>query len=180
VVSAVIYVESERLSLGHVRQPTPFARVVVGPGARQNEVGDELRSAGFDVALAADELNLLWEKLALLAPLALTTTALDGPVGVVQSDPEWSVRLERCHDEAAAVAIAEGAELDAAKLRRGFLGFSGGEMRTSMQKDFDAGRPLELDAIAGPIVRGGRRHGIATPATEELVRLIESRLAARE
>jgi 2-dehydropantoate 2-reductase len=59
------------------------------------------------------------------------------------------------------------------------LGFSGGEMRMSMQKDFDTGRPLELDAIAGPIIRGGRQHGIATPATEELVRLIESRLAAR-
>ena len=48
-------------------------------------------------------------------------------------------------------------------------------MRTSMQKDFDAHRPLELDAIAGPIVRGGLRHRIATPATEELVRLIEAR-----
>jgi 2-dehydropantoate 2-reductase len=44
-----------------------------------------------------------------------------------------------------------------------------------MQKDFEAGRPLELDAIGGPIVRGGQRHGIATPATNELVRLIESR-----
>jgi 2-dehydropantoate 2-reductase len=50
-------------------------------------------------------------------------------------------------------------------------------MRTSMQKDLDAGRPLELDAIAGPIVRGGRRHGVATPATEELVQLVEARQA---
>ena len=53
-----------------------------------------------------------------------------------------------------------------------------GEMRTSMQKDFDAGRPLELDAIAGAITRGGRRHRIQTPATEELVRLVEARLVA--
>jgi 2-dehydropantoate 2-reductase len=52
-----------------------------------------------------------------------------------------------------------------------------GELRTSMQKDFDAGLPLELDAIAGAIVRGGRRHAIGTPVTEELVRLIEARLA---
>ena len=52
-------------------------------------------------------------------------------------------------------------------------------MRTSMEKDFDAGRPLELDAIAGPIVRGGHQHRIATPTTEELVRLVEARLAAR-
>ena len=83
-----------------------------------------------------------------------------------------------CHEEAVAVALAEGASLDAQKLQRQFLGFSGGEMRTSMQKDFDAGRPLELDAIGGPIVRGGLRHGIPTPATDELVRLVEARLSS--
>jgi ketopantoate reductase len=96
---------------GLVRQPTPFARVVVGPGSRQNEIADELRRAGFDVALASDELTLLREKLALLAPLALTTTAHGAPVGVVQADPDWNARFVGCHDEAAAVAIAEGATL---------------------------------------------------------------------
>jgi ketopantoate reductase len=58
------------------------------------------------------------------------------------------------------------------------LGFSGGEVRTSMQKDLDTRRQLELDAIAGPVVRGGRRHRIATPSTKELVRLIEARQVA--
>jgi 2-dehydropantoate 2-reductase len=71
--------------------------------------------------------------------------------------------------------VGEGAKLDPPELRQTLLGFAGGEMRTSMQKDLAAGRPLELDAIAGPIVRGGQRHHIATPATEELVRLIEAR-----
>jgi 2-dehydropantoate 2-reductase len=125
VLAAVIYVESERLEPGLVRQPTPFARVVVGPGSRQDEIADELRGAGFEVALASDEPTLLWEKLALLAPLALTTTARGAPVGVVQADPDWNARLVGCHDEAAAVAIAEGAKLDPPKLRRALLGFSG-------------------------------------------------------
>ena len=56
--------------------------------------------------------------------------------------------------------------------------FHGGEMRTSMQKAFDAGRPLELDAIAAPITRGGRQHRIPTRATEELVRPVEVRRVA--
>ena len=47
-----------------------------------------------------------------------------------------------------------------------------------MQKDFDAGRPLELDAIGGPIVRRGAQHGLSTPATEDLIRLVEERRAA--
>src|SRR5262249_30719213 len=128
-------------------------------------------------ALAADERTLLWRKLAFLAPLALATTARGAPVGTVQREPEWNERLMRCHDEVVAVGLAEGASLDPARLRHA-MDFDGGEVRTSMQKDFDAGRPLELDAIAGPIVRGGRVHAIATPSTEELIGLIESRLTA--
>ena len=177
VLAGAISVESERVEPGLVRQKTPFAFVVLAPGPRQDEIAEALRTAGLDVRLAPDEPTLLWEKLVYLAPLALTTTARGAPVGVVQADPDWLARLMQCHDEAVAIGLAEGAKLDAQNLRDVFLGFSGGELRTSMQKDFDAGRPLELDAIAGPIVRGGERHGIATPAADELVRLVEQRLA---
>jgi ketopantoate reductase len=38
-----------------------------------------------------------------------------------------------------------------------------------MQKDVAAGRPPELDAIAGPILRGGREHSIDVSATRALV-----------
>jgi 2-dehydropantoate 2-reductase len=175
VLAGAISVESERVEPGFVRQKTPFARVVLAPGPSRDELADELRGAGFGVGVASDEATLLWEKLCFLAPLALTTTALGAPVGAVQADPDWRLRLASCHDETVAIALAEGATLDAPTVRRWLLEFPGGDMRTSMQKDFDAGRPLELDAIAGPIVRGGLRHGIATPATDELVRLVEAR-----
>jgi 2-dehydropantoate 2-reductase len=178
VLPAAISVESERVEPGLVRQKTPFVEVVLAPGPRQDEIAGELRTAELDVALARDEPTLLWAKLVFLAPLALTTTALDAPVGAVQADAGWNRRLVHCHEEAVAVARAEGAALDASELRRRFIDFPGGEMRTSMQKDFDAGRPLELDAIAGPILRGGQRQGIATPATEELVRLVRTRVAS--
>ena len=178
VLAATTRVESERVEPGLVRQTSPFARFDLGPGRRRDEIGDDLRAAGLEVALAADERTMLWEKLAFLAPLALTTTALGAPIGAVQADREWNDRLMSCHDEAVAVALGEGAKLDPPRFRSELLEFPGGDGRTSMQKDFDAGRPLELDAIAGPIMRGGRRHGIETPATEELVRLVESRLAA--
>ena len=177
VLAGAMRVESERVEAGLVRQKTPFARVDLAPGPRRAEIAEELRAAGLDVSLAPDESTLLWEKLALLAPLALTTTARGASVGTVQADPEWNQLLMRCHDESVAIGLAEKAALDAPRLRQGLVAFRGGEMRTSMQKDFDAGRPLELDAIAGPIVRGGRRHGLATPTTQELVRRVEARLA---
>jgi 2-dehydropantoate 2-reductase len=48
-------------------------------------------------------------------------------------------------------------------------------MRSSMQKDVDAGRAPELDAIAGPILRGATTHNIAVPDTEELADLVAAR-----
>ena len=39
-------------------------------------------------------------------------------------------------------------------------------MRSSMQKDVERHNPPELDAIAGPILRGASRHGIEVPVTK--------------
>ncbi len=174
VLPAAIRVEAERIEPGLVRQPTPFLRVDLTPDPGSDVVAGELRTAGLDTVVGPDEETVLWEKLAMLAPLALTTTASGLTGGGVQADPNWSSRLRRSHQEAVAVGFAEGATLDAEALA-GFLSYPLGEMRTSMQKDFAAGRPLELDAIGGPIVRAGRRRGIPTPATEELIRLVERR-----
>jgi 2-dehydropantoate 2-reductase len=175
VLAGAIFVESERVEPGHVRQKSSFVRLLLAPGPRREEIAGELRAAGIEVTLTDDESTLLWEKLVLLAPLALTTTARGLPVGEVQADPEWNGLLMRCHEEAVAVGLAESASLDPARLRRVLLEFPGGEMRTSMQKDFDAGRPLELDAIGGAIARAGRRQRIRTPVTEDLIRRVEAR-----
>ena len=175
VLPGAFRVESERIEPGVVRQPTPFARIDLAPGPGSDEIAGELRAAGFHVEVGLDEATVLWEKLALLGPLALTTTAAGLPAGAVQADPEWSGRLVACQREAVAVGKAEGATLDGPGLEA-LLETPLGEMRTSMQKDFEAHRPLELDAIGGAIVRGGRQHGLATPATEELIRLVEQRL----
>ena len=48
-------------------------------------------------------------------------------------------------------------------------------MRSSMQKDVEQHKPPELDAIAGPILRGAQRHGIEVPATKKLVAAVKHR-----
>jgi ketopantoate reductase len=48
-------------------------------------------------------------------------------------------------------------------------------MRSSMQKDVKRGNAPELDAIAGPILRGGQRHRIDVPTTKTLVAAVERR-----
>jgi 2-dehydropantoate 2-reductase len=47
-----------------------------------------------------------------------------------------------------------------------------------MQKDVVAGRPLELDSIGGPIVRGGERYRIDVPTTLQLMATIRSKALA--
>ena len=121
-------------------------------------------------ASATTSCSLLWEKLAFLAPIALATTALDAPLGAVRDD----ARFRGCQHEALAVARAEGAHIDEAALLA-LQEAAPAEMRSSMQKDVAAGREPELDAIAGPILRGSDRHGLPAPNTEELSRLVAAR-----
>jgi len=170
VVAAAIRVESERLSPNRIRQRSPFIRMEL---AGAEPIAEEVRAAGIDCSLRLDELSLLWDKLAFLAPLALATTALQAPLGGVREDK----RYRGCQDEAVAVARAEGADIDIEAMRA-LQASAPDEMQSSMQKDVVAGREPELDAIAGPILRGGRRHGIPVPNTDALVRLVAS-LSAR-
>ncbi|HEY8703249.1 MAG TPA: 2-dehydropantoate 2-reductase [Gaiellaceae bacterium] len=173
VVAASISVESERLAPGRVRQTSPFLRVVLAPGGEA--LAAELREAGLeDVSVGVGEAAVLWSKLAFLAPLALATSAAGGPLGAVLGDTGWRERFERCRAEVCAVAAAEGAPQDAARLEA-LLEAASPEMRSSMQKDVEAGRGPELDAIGGAVLRAARRHEIAVPATEELVALVEAR-----
>jgi 2-dehydropantoate 2-reductase len=167
VIAATIRVESERVGPGRIRQPSPFASIDL---AGAEAVASTLRAAGFDCTTTDDETTLLWTKLAFLAPLALATGAVDGPLGSVRDDP----RFLGCRSEVLAVARAEGATIDEA----GLISVTSGvpdSMRTSLQKDVAAGREPELDAIAGPVIRGGGRHGIPVPSTRELARLVGER-----
>ena len=51
-------------------------------------------------------------------------------------------------------------------------------MRSSMQKDVAAANPPELDAIAGPILRGAEKYGLQVPVTRELVEMIRGKSSA--
>jgi len=167
VVAGAIRVESERASATHIVQRSPFLRVEL---AGAEAVAAELQAAGIDANVRADETSLLWDKLAFLAPVALATTAMDAPLGAVRHDN----RFRGCAEEVLAVARAFGAELDEDALHLLVESAPAG-MRSSMQKDVAAGRVPELDAIAGPILRGARTYGISVSHTEELARLVAAR-----
>ena len=177
VIPATIAVETERVSPGHIVQRSPFARlnVLAAGQALLGSTLDQLQKIGFTCRFIDDEPTLMWGKLVFLAPFALCTTAADKTVGEIMSDSEWRTQGEACVREACAVAVAEGAKVDAEKVLAGVRVMPAG-MRSSMQKDVEQHKTPELDAIAGPILRGARRHGIEIPATKKLVAAVERRV----
>jgi 2-dehydropantoate 2-reductase len=170
VIPATIAVEAERAAAGRFIQRSPFVRFNVaacGESLLGSLVG-QLSELGFTCQFIANEQTLLWSKLCFLGPFALATSASGRNIGEVLSDGEWKLKLSSAVREACAVANARGAEVDAAQIAKAIDGAPPG-MRSSMQKDVAAGRQLELDAIAGPIVRGGERYGIDVSSTTSLM-----------
>jgi len=167
VTPGTIRVETERKEAGHIVQLLPFIGVdLAGPLAA--EIAAELNAAGIDARVQEDELTMLWSKLVMLAPLALTTTATMRTLGGVRDDPRWRERLLEVMAEAVEVGRRLGARVDP-EVTRGMLLAAPDAMRSSMQKDRELGNPLEVDAIAGPIVRAGRELGVPTPQTAILL-----------
>ncbi len=174
VVPGTIAVEAERTAPGHFVERTPVRLGLAASGEPMlQETVSRLENFGFTCRFVANEQTLLWGKLCFLAPFALVTAASGKNNGEIQADPAWKTTLYACVAEAAAVANASGAEIDPEKLHAVFEG-SPATMRASMAKDLAAGRRLELDAIAGPILRGGARYGIPVPVTQSLVEMIQS------
>jgi 2-dehydropantoate 2-reductase len=176
VIPATIAVETERVGPGHIVHRSPFARLNVSSAGRAllGSTIDQLQQIGFTCRFIDDEPTLLWSKLVFLAPFALTTTAADKTTGEVISDPWWKSQLEACVREACAVAVAERARVDPEATLAGMMAMPG-NMRSSMQKDVEQHRTPELEAIAGPILRGALRHEIEVPATKKLVAAVERR-----
>ncbi len=179
VLPATIAVEAEKLAPGRFIQRSPFVRLNLASsgepllGAIIRQLGD----LGFTCHFIPNQQTLLWSKLCFLAPLALVTSASGMNVGEVLAHAGWKEKLTAATAEACAVAKASGAEVDAQQFQATFQGVPPG-MRSSMQKDLVAGRQLELDAIGGPIVRGGERYGIDVSTTMNLIAVILSKTAA--
>jgi 2-dehydropantoate 2-reductase len=177
VLPASIAVEAEKVAPGVIVAPGPFVTVGLAPGPRSEALAEELRRAGLGAAVGESEAAVLWTKLAVLAPLALGTSSARRPMGEVRADPELWELVRACIAEVCAVAATESVSLDPERIEQ-MLAAVPAEMRSSMQKDMAAGRPLELDAIAGPVLRRGAGCGLPTPATEELRRRVAAGSAA--
>lgn len=127
-----------------------------------------------DATVVPDFLSVVWRKLCFNSAGVLSALLLQ-PAGVVRGQALGEVALQIIH-ECAAVARAEGARLEenVADTVLAAQRAAPADSINSMLADRQAGRPTEIDARNGVIVRLGRKHGIATPANNMAVALMEA------
>lgn len=163
VVAATIRIETARVAPGVIRHTSPFAAVAL---ARGGPVAEHLRATGLDVSVALDEKAILWDKFALLAPMALLTTAARANVGVIRT--QRREELVALIGEVTRIAGADGVVIDPSAILR-LIDSIPDTMETSMQRDQAAGRPLELDALGGALIRRAAKAGVDATVITRLV-----------
>jgi 2-dehydropantoate 2-reductase len=179
-VAGTIRVEADRPEPGVIVHTSQFLRVDMasrdaGKRAAMERLAQALSHAGVPARVLDSEAQVMWSKLVRLNALACTTTAYDKLLGEIRSTPELRRDLEAAIVEASAVGRAEGAEdIDPASALRE-LELAHATLGSSMQRDVDAGREPELDAIPGSVLRAAARHDLRCPTIERLVAMIAAR-----
>ena len=126
---------------------------------------DAFADAGVSVEIPEDIRLAMWRKFLLVASWGALGAITRAPIGVIREHDETRTLLNEAMEEIHAVANARGVPLDRSALEAA-LGFFDGLnpiSTTSMQRDLAEGRPSELEAWSGAVVRLGAEEGVDTP-----------------
>jgi 2-dehydropantoate 2-reductase len=185
VLAGTIRIESDRPEPGVIVHTSQFLRIDMAshsPAAEpeMQRLAQTLEDARIParVVLPIDprsEADVMWSKLVRLNALACTTSAYDKLLGEIRNTPELRDELAATIAEACAVGQAEGALDVDAGVALSELELAHDTLGSSMQRDIAAGRPPELDAIPGAVLRAGDRHALRCPTIERLVATIAAR-----
>jgi 2-dehydropantoate 2-reductase len=124
-----------------------------------------LTAAGIPVELSADIRRVMWEKYLLICAQAGMTALARVPTGVLRAhEASWAM-YRALVEEVAAVGRAEGVALgaDAVDTVMKNAESLAQTAYSSLHHDLVNGKPLELEALHGHLVRLGRHHGVPTP-----------------
>ncbi len=135
------------------------------PSKRVARLAAAFSDAGVDAKVSPDIQSLIWQKLLFIAPVSGVGALTRVPVGELRSSSEgYHLLLEAMH-EVEALALARGVALtdDAIDKTLAFVDGLPGDVTSSMQRDIMEGRPSELEALNGAVVRLGREAGVPTP-----------------
>ena len=183
VLGCVVYVMNTSPEPGVIQNHSLEAKLALGEpsgeiSSRLREVSELLVEAGFDSPILEDIRRDLWIKLwGNLGGNTISAIA-EGNCAFLGADPDIRATMAEMMREAVAVASGYGVELAAGvdELEQGierrieyFRNL--GDVPTSMLQDYQSGRTLELDPIAGAVREMGKMAGVPTPIIDTVYAL---------
>jgi 2-dehydropantoate 2-reductase len=131
--------------------------------------------AGVEAELSASIMTVLWAKLAFICAQAGLTAAVRLPIGEIRTvDAAWAA-FGRLVTEVCAVAEADGNPVPQTARERVLALAQAIEPGSfsSLYDDLVAGRPMELEALHGFVVRRAAQHGLAVPTSEAVYAILQ-------
>lgn len=178
IVPVMVDAPAERTDATHVLQRSA-AKLVVQDDARGREFVALFAGTPVQAATTPDLKSAVWRKLCVNSSGVINALLLQ-PAGVYRDERVGDL-LKTMVRECMAVGRAEGAVFEEGlpeKILQAQLAAAPDSVN-SIQADRAAGRPMELDARNGVIVRLGRKHGIPTPCNDMAVALLSREAAGR-
>ena len=181
VLGCVVHASCSVSAPGIVRHGAGNRLIVGEPDGKQSErVRDlvaQLVRAGFDATtsncIQADVWYKLWGNMTMNPVSAITGATCDR----ILDDPLVSGFCLAIMREAAAIGAKIGCPISQSGEDRNAVTRQLGAFKTSMLRDVEAGRPVELDALVSAVREIGEKTGTATPNIDALLGL--ARLHAR-
>jgi 2-dehydropantoate 2-reductase len=175
VVGGACWIVAARAAPGLIRHPAVEPRLVIGEldggvSPRVAALGDTFARAGVRCEVSDAIRRVLWTKFLFISAVSGVGAVTGLPAALYRDLPETRALLTAALEETRAVALAHGvplAEGSVAETLR-FIDGLAPNATASMQRDIAEGRPSELEAQNGAVVRLGRAKGVPTPVHEFL------------
>ncbi|NUR98200.1 MAG: 2-dehydropantoate 2-reductase [Kribbellaceae bacterium] len=151
-----------------------------GTTPRVERLRDAFAGAGLQATVPDDIWVALWTKFLSVVPAGGLGTATGAGYGVLRKQPATRQLLTEATAEIRDLARARGVQLAADVVDRtlDWIDQLPADGTTSLQRDLIAGRPSELDAWTGAVVRLGRESRVPTPINTLLFELASARVLA--
>ena len=186
VLPGAAYIEAGIQEPGVVTQTGSMVRIAFGEqdgsiSKRGAAISDLLESSGIPAQFERDIRKTLWTKFLFIATLAGVTTMSGETMAQLLPRPEWRAVIVECLEEIERVGRASSVNLEPKVVQEtvDYIEGSIDEMQASMQSDFLAGRPLELEALNGAVVRAGKDAKVPTPINDVIYAMLKPYLMGR-
>ncbi len=145
-----------------------FAEMDKRPSERTERLRQAFARAGVKVEVPPDIDVALWEKFLFVVAFGGLGSVTRAPIGILRTLPETRQLLDRSLREIFAVARARQVALSEESVSKStaFLDSLAAGGTTSLQRDIAEGKPSELEAWTGAVVRLGREAGVDTPLNQ--------------